>query len=104
MFLTLAIFQSCEDDITDLEDPRDGIAKRYEITEENGRSGYWVEITKDPIDKTKIIFSNFHDLKHTDQLYATFDGENITINKQTLDGEYTIEGDGYVSKTGDKIR
>ena len=109
MFVIATIFNSCVDDIMDLDDPRDGIAKTWRVTEEASGLNYDVVITKDPSDKTKVIFSNLSDTKSNELIYATFDGENFkiplqVINEGTSEGPYAFEGDGYTNKDGTAIR
>ncbi|MBN1250711.1 MAG: hypothetical protein JXA16_01155 [Bacteroidales bacterium] len=88
-----------------MADPRDGIIGDWRVTDNTlvGSNGYDVTISKDQNDKTKILFDNFHAVNSQDKLSATFDGENIIIPLQTLDGEYIFEGEGSVTSTGDKI-
>ena len=103
-------FQSCEDDIKDLDDPRDGIVdKTWRVTDNTpfGANAYDVSITKHATDKTKVLFSNFHGLKTTEKLEATFSVSGaqkvITIAKQTLDNTYTFEGSGSVGDDGETM-
>ena len=102
MFLTAVVFQSCQDDITDLSDPRDAIVKEWQITEIDSYGAerfYKVTISKDPLEITKVIFTNFHELGSvtSDKLDATLAGTTLTISRQVLGGEYTIEGKGFIS-------
>jgi len=103
-------FQSCQDDIKDLDDPRDGIVdKTWRVTDNTpfGSNGYDVHITKHATDKTKVLFSNFHGLSTTEKLEATFSVSGaqkaIKIENQTLDGVYTFEGSGSVGDTGETM-
>ena len=103
-------FQSCQDDIKDLDDPRDGIVdKTWRVTDNTpfGSNAYDVHITKHATDKTKILFSNFHGYETTEKLEATFSVSGtqkaIKIAKQTLDGVYTFEGEGSVGDTGETM-
>ena len=103
LLLTPFTFQSCQDDITDLDDPRDGITKLWRVTETGSGRNYDVTITKHPDEDTKVLLSNFHDLGTADKLEATMAGTNLTVAKQVLDGTYTIDGEAAINTTGDFI-
>ena len=105
LLLVPLTFQSCQDDITDLDDPRDGIAKLWRVTETGTNRNYDVTITKDPNDKTKVLLDGFHDLKAvtSDKLVATMAGTILTIEKQVLGGEYAIDGEGVITTDGTRI-
>lgn len=99
LVLLVPFFQSCQDDITDLDDPRDAVAKLWRVTDNTptGSLGYDVTISKDAVETTRVLFTNFHNLGTTDKLYATLAGSILTIPSQQLDDMYTIEGSGTVS-------
>jgi len=105
LLLVSLTFQSCKDDITELDDPRDGISKLWRVTEKVSGRNYDVTITKHATEKTKVLMTGFHDLGAvtTDKLEATMAGTTLTIAKQTLNGEYTIEGTGVLTTDGTRI-
>ena len=91
------LFQSCEDDQTDLTDPRDAIAKSWRVKDSgNPDMDYDVVITKDPTDITKIWLEGFHNYGST-KIYATLAGSVITIPQQDAStGEYSVNGEGTI--------
>lgn len=101
-FLVIIPFlQSCQEDISSLEDPRDAIAKEWEVTEDGyiGGGTYRVTIIKDGNEKTRILFGGvggFHNLQTTPQVYATIAGLTLTIPTQTAEGN-TFNGTGVIS-------
>jgi len=104
--MILPFLQSCQEDITDLSDPRDAIVKKWRVTDNSGpagTAGYDVTITKDANESTRVLFQNFHGLATSNKLYATIAGSNLTIPAQTLDGTYTIDGSGTISSDLSKI-
>jgi len=106
-FLVIMPFlQSCQEDITDLEDPRDAITKKWRVTDNSGSvgaAGYDVVITKDANESTQVLLQNFHGLGTLDKLKATLAGLTLTIPSQKLDNQYTISGSGTISSNLDKI-
>ena len=105
LLLTPFTFQSCQDDITELDDPRDGIAKSWRATETGSGKSYDITITKHPDEKTKVYLGNFHELGSVtnDKLEATMAGTTLTIAQQVLDNEYTIDGEGVLNTEGTRI-
>jgi len=94
-FLVIIPFlQSCQEDISSLEDPRDAIAKDWRV-EESGRD-YTVTISKDAVESTRVYLDNFHDLQTSTKYYAKLSGMILTIPSQTID-DYTIDGTGTIS-------
>jgi hypothetical protein len=98
--LLIPFFQACQDDISDLEDPRDAIAKSWHVTESTYE--YTCRIGKDAAEITRVYFyyvapeTGFHNLGLSDKLYATLSGNLLTIAPQTIDG-YTISGSGTIA-------
>ncbi|MFN8254642.1 MAG: hypothetical protein U0W24_03075 [Bacteroidales bacterium] len=100
LLLVIPLFQACQADITDLEDPRDAIAKTWRATDNSGSAGalgYDVTISKDLNETTQVLFNNFHGLGTVDKLKATLAGSTLTIPNQELDGTYTISGSGVIA-------
>ena len=97
MFLAAVVFQSCLDDITDLSDPRDAVAKMWRVSDSgNPNADYDVTITKDPTELTKVLFVNFHNLGTSETVYGTLSSSIITIPQQTTISGYTIDGEGTI--------
>jgi len=97
VFFAALLFQSCEDEQTDLTDPRDAIAKSWRV-EDSGAPGvfYDVNITKDPTDITKIWLEGFHNYGSA-KIWATLAGSVITIPQQEAStGEYSVNGEGTI--------
>ncbi len=111
ILLLVPFLQACQEDISDLDDPRDAIAKEWRVTDDSGTytgtNGYDVTIYKDANDVTKVYFggtNGFHALDLTDKLYATIAGNNLTIASQVVDGgDYTIRGTGVISSDSKRI-
>jgi hypothetical protein len=102
ILLFIPLFQSCQNDISNLDDPRDAIAKKWRVTDNSGSyagtHGYDVTITKDANESTQVLFTNFHDLGSADKLKATISGSILTIvTPNNLDGTYVITGTGTIS-------
>jgi hypothetical protein len=97
ILLFIPLFQSCQNDVSNLDDPRDALVKKWSVTESG--HPYYCNIYKDANESTRIYFKGeggeggFHNLQLTAPLYATFNGSSIEISNQTIDG-YTISGTG----------
>ena len=107
LLLIVPFIQSCQDDITELDDPRDAIAKPWRVTDDSGpfgANGYDVTIRKDPSDKTRVLFENFGGYDSQNDLYATIAGTTLTIpNQPALDDTYTVLGSGTITNGGGNI-
>ena len=98
MFLTVTVFQSCQDDITDFADPRDAIEKSWRTNDSgNPNADYDVIITKDTDETTKVWLENFHALGFGEKISATMAGDKLTISNQVMAQDYTISGTGIIS-------
>ena len=97
--LIVPFFQACQDDISELDDPRDAVVKKWRVTDNTGTGalGYDVTISKDANETTRVLFSNFHNLGTSDKLYATIANKTLTIPSQVLDETYTVIGSGTIS-------
>ena len=103
LFMFLAFFQSCQDDISELENPRDKITKEWRVVESGGRE-YTAKIIPDGNDVNMIYIENFHDLNSTQKLHATVVDKNITITDQTLDAiDNFTDAQGTISSNFDEI-
>ena len=82
-------------------DPRDNIVDTWRSTEISaiyGKSSYLVDISKEPLDSTEIVLSNFYNLGIDTEVKGTLNGYRIHIpvqevNGNQLSGEGTIAGD-----------
>ena len=82
-------------------DPRDNIVDTWRSTELSaiyGKSSYLVDISKEPLDSTKVVLSNFYNLGVDTEVKGTLDGYKINIyvqvvNENEISGEGTIAGD-----------
>ena len=102
VLLFIPLLQSCQNDISNLDDPRDAIAKKWRVTDDSntyaGTNGYDVTITKDANESTQVLFTNFHNLGTNDKLKATISGNILTlVTPNNLDGTYLISGSGTIS-------
>lgn len=106
LLILVPFLQSCQADIEDLADPRNAIAKQWSVVDNTvtGANGYWVVISKDANDKTKIILNNFHNLGDDINVSATMANYNITIPSQSVPGGYTLEGSGEIANDQKTIR
>ena len=95
LLFIVPLLSACLDDISDLDDPRDAIAKLWRVTE--SAQSYDVTISKDANESTRVLFTNFHNLGTSNKLYATLAGNTLTIPQQTLDGTYAISGSGTIA-------
>ena len=83
------------------DDPRDNIVDTWRSTEISaiyGKSSYLVDISKEPLDSTKVVLSNFYNLGVDTEVKGTLDGYKINIyvhvvNGNEISGEGTIAGD-----------
>jgi hypothetical protein len=93
ILLFIPLLQSCQNDVSNLDDPRDALVKKWSVSESG--ANYYCNIYKDANESTRIYFKGdggeggFHNLQLTTPLYATFNGSSIEISSQTIDG-YTI--------------
>jgi hypothetical protein len=101
LIILIPFLQACQDDISDLDDPRDAIVKLWRVTDNSdtyaGTNGYDVTISKDNTEITRVLFTNFHYLGTSDKLYATLAGSTLTIPTQVLDQTFTISGTGLIA-------
>jgi len=58
---------------------------------------YTVYITPSESDSTKVFISNFYALGNDVEAVATINGYSITIQNQTLAGDYEVQGSGTIS-------
>ena len=89
------------------EDPRDEIIGTWQCDEnsqfyKSTQSVYTVQITKDTINTTLIIISNFYNLGQS--IYAKADLENLTLTLTDFsDPGYEITGTGTITSTYETI-
>ena len=64
---------------------------------------YWVHIYEHPDDTTRILIYNFFDLDEDIAAEAVVSGKNINLPEQILEGGFTFNGTGRVSREADRI-
>ncbi len=80
-------------------DPRDNIVDTWRSTELSaiyGKSNYLVDISKEPLDSTKVVLSNFYNLGVDTEVKGTLDGYKINIYVQVVNGN-EISGEGTIA-------
>ena len=100
--LVLAV-SSCEDLLPGQgDDPRDLLVGAWRVTENPapGKSGdevYWVDITRHPLDTTRIVISNFYNIGANSLAEAELSGMKLTLPSQLLPGGFMISGSGDIA-------
>ena len=99
----MLLVTSCElgDDIDpdNSGDPRDYIVDTWRSTEISaiyGKSNFLVDISKEPLDSTKVILSNFYNLGVDTEVKGTLNGYKIYISTQVVNGN-EISGEGDIA-------
>jgi len=80
-------------------DPRDNIVDTWRSTEISaiyGKSNFLVDISKEPLDSTKVILSNFYNLGVDTEVKGTLNGYKIYISTQVVNGN-EISGEGTMA-------
>lgn len=80
-------------------DPRDNIVDTWRSTEISaiyGKSSYLVDIAKEPLDSTELVFSNFYNLGIDTKVKGTLNGYKIYISVQVVNGN-EISGEGTIA-------
>jgi hypothetical protein len=80
-------------------DPRDNIVDTWRSTELSaiyGKSSYLVDISKESLDSTKVVLSNFYNLGVDTEVKGTLDGYKINIYVQVVNGN-EISGEGTIA-------
>jgi hypothetical protein len=109
-FLILLVFilSGCEDFpiFPAGDNPRDKVSGLW-LCDESGvylksaLETYYVEIDPHPNDSSKVIISNFFNIN--DDAEAIISGTKITLTIQTLQGGFTVNGSGVISKNYTQI-
>jgi hypothetical protein len=104
LLFALAGITACEDLLTDQPgDPRDKLVDTWKVEETPGAvkkselEVYWVEISKDPNDSTRIMIDNFYNVQAV--AGAILNGNTLTLPAQTLEGGYDVTGTGQLQGT-----
>ncbi|MBE9510165.1 MAG: hypothetical protein IMY71_04735 [Bacteroidetes bacterium] len=99
----MLLVTSCEfgEDVDPDEDsdPRDNIVDTWRSTEIStiyGKSNFLVDISKEPLDSTKVILSNFYNLGVDTEVKGTLEGYKINIYVQVVNGN-EISGEGNIA-------
>jgi hypothetical protein len=108
IIVLMSVFSSClpdEDLVPETDDPRDNIVDTWKCDENSpyyGESSYWVDISKDPNDSTRVIISNFYNLGTWSTTYASLSGMKLTVTNQSVEG-HSISGEGNISSNYNTI-
>ncbi len=81
------------------DDPRDNIVDTWRSTEISaiyGKSNFYVDIAKEPLDSTELILSNFYNLGDSIEVKGTLNGYKIYISTQVVNGN-EISGEGTIA-------
>ncbi len=81
------------------DDPRDNIVDTWRSTEISaiyGKSNYLVDISKEPLDSTEIVLSNFYNLGIDTEIKGVLNGYKIYISVQVVNGN-ELSGEGTIS-------
>ena len=99
----LLLITSCEFgeevDPDNSDDPRDNIVDTWRSTEINaiyGKSSFLVDISKEPLDSTEIVLSNFYNLGIDNEVKGALNGYKIYISVQVVNGN-KISGEGTIA-------
>lgn len=103
LLLTLLLV-GCEDliDTTNTSDITQNMEGQWECDESSSvykstNDIYSVYISPSETDTTKVYISNFYQLGSTIEAEATVNGNAITLNSQSLDGDFEVRGSGTIS-------
>ena len=99
----LLLVTSCEFgeeiDPDNSDDPRDNIVDTWRSTEISaiyGKSNFYVDIAKEPLDSTELVLSNFYNLGVDTEVKGTLNGYKIYISVQVVNGN-KIFGEGTIA-------
>ena len=69
----------------------------------SAQGAYWVEIEKHPDRQDMILIYSFHGLGDNVYAEAVLSGRTLTLENQTLEGGWVVQGSGVVQNSWDEI-
>jgi len=102
--LIIPLFFSCvegDDNNVNPSDSRDNYIGTWDVTESCSKDSYSVQIVADPNNNDRVFIKNFWLIGYQEAPpYAIIDGELITILKQSIlnDGSLEVYGNGTLNK------
>ena len=100
---------SCENLLgPDTVSDRDRLVDTWKVTEtssplKSAQGAYWVEIEKHPDRQDMILIYSFHGLGDNVYAEAVLSGRTLTLENQTLEGGWVVQGNGVVQNSWDEI-
>lgn len=100
---------SCENLLgPDTVSDRDRLVDTWKVTEtssplKSAQGAYWVEIEKHPDRQDMILIYSFHGLGDNVYAEAVLSGRTLTLENQTLEGGWVVQGSGVVQNSWDEI-
>ena len=87
---------------------RDRLVDTWKVTEtssplKSAQGAYWVEIEKHPDRQDMILIYSFHGLGDNVYAEAVLSGRTLTLENQTLEGGWVVQGSGVVQNSWDEI-
>ena len=108
LIILVMILSGCEDFpiFPEGDDPRDKVSGLWLCDESGGYKKsaletYYVEIDPHPYDSSKVLISNFFNVD--DDAEAAISGTRLTLASQVLEGGFTVNGSGVISKNYTQI-
>ena len=100
--MSLILF-SCEDEnLDDFSDPREQFLGTWDVSENELKDAYSVEIVKNPSNSTQVLIKNFYNYVTENSPAALVVGKKIYFNNAIFfDSETEVNGEGFLDK--DKI-
>jgi hypothetical protein len=100
---------ACEDLLgPDTVSGRDKLVDTWKVIEtssplKSARGAYWVEIEKHPDQSDMILIWYFHGLGDNVYAEAVLSGRTLTLESQTLEGGWIVQGGGEVQNNWNEI-
>jgi len=99
--LSLILFSCDEDSLDEFNDPRDQFLGTWNVSENELKDAYAVNIVKNPSNSSEVLINNFWNTTGNPPA-ALVVGKKIFFNEANfLDSESTVNGEGFLNN--DKI-
>lgn len=93
---TVGFYGCTVDDTDDDIDPREKYIGSWQVSDQPARLNYEVSIQNNPSNSAEVLLQNFADLG--DDAVGLVVGNSVIIDKQTIMGNFQVEGSGtYVT-------